>query len=554
MSSEDVVGRSQCPRCIDKSQDNLIQYSDGGTKCFACGYHKAGNGYTSFRQTNEETLVMAQEFDLAACFAHRGIAKEVLQKYGVRAFVNEKTNLPYVGFPLHDKAGTLCGYHYRGVAEGKLNREFWYQRGSKVKLPVFGWHLVAKAKPKTVVVCEGETDTLALATYLRHRPDVVVVGSVGTGFARPLAAWLAARLDNNHQLVLAFDNDKAGRDATAEVVRQMAGSRPSIKPYSLQFEAEDVAAAISAKEDLLEALDNAPLASSSSFLNAAAIAQDVVEFVNSVGSKRTIRLNFSPTLDEAVRILPGKLIGIIGQGGCGKSTLAEHILLETLNSPGARAMMLSAEMKAYEVALKLVSTHKGFGYLSYDWLSAATEEQKKELHSNVLACCQRFCISDEFGGMGLQDLEAAILEQISIGNAPDLVVVDHFLAMASELENTKLEELAKAFKAIASNCNTCLVIICHTRKPSNQGGKRSIYRPTMADEYGSGGLGKYCDCVLGVAIDVKAKTLLVETVKRERMGGKDADVRLKLTNWQLHEDDQSESTRAYDTDEETYED
>jgi 5S rRNA maturation endonuclease (ribonuclease M5) len=469
----------------------------------------------------------------------------------VRSFTKEDGSL-FVGFPLHDKSDNLQTYHYRGVANGTLTREFWYQRGSKLTVPVFGWHLVNKSKASRVVVCEGETDTLALATALRHRKDTVVVGAVGSGFARKLAAWLTARLDKQ-EVVLALDNDKAGREASTEVVAALKNSRPTTVIKRLAFDAQDVGDALKAGEALEEALDSAPLATVSTFLGAAAIAQDVLEFIATVGSTRAIRLNFSPSLDAAVRIQPGKLIGIIGTGGCGKSTLAEHILLETLNSSGARAMMLSAEMKAYEVALKLVSTHDGFGYFDLDWLTGASEKQRADLNASVLATCKRFSISDEFGGMTLPDLEQAIHEQIAVGNAPDLVVVDHFLAVASELENTKLEELAKGFKAMARNCNTCVVVICHTRKPANVGGKRTIHRPTMADEYGSGGLGKYCDCVLGVAIDRGAQTLLVETVKVERMGGKHADIRLKLTNWQLHEDDKSEGLRDYtEDDDETY--
>lgn len=552
MSNEAVVGRQQCPRCNDGSQDNLLLYSDGGAHCFACGYHK-GSG-TSKLTTVQETLEMAKEFNLAAVFNSRGVCEPTLTRYGVKAFVKDDGSF-YVGFPLHDKTGALSTYHYRGVDSGSLNRTFWYTKGARLTVPVFGWQLVNKSRASKVVVCEGETDTLALASALKHDKSVVVVGAVGTGFARKLGAWLVARLDKQ-EVVLAFDNDKAGREATSEVVQALKQARPEVVVRHLQIEGADVGDALKAGEDLEQALEQAPLATVSSFLGATAIAQDVQEFVASVSSTRAIRLGFSPSLDAAIRIQPGKLIGIIGSGGCGKSTLAEHILLETLNSPGSRAMMLSAEMKAYEVALKLVSTHDGFGYFDLDWLTSATAEEKLKLHNSVLATCKRFSISDDFGGMNVADLEQAIHEQIAVGNAPDLVIVDHFLAIASELENTKLEDTAKAFKAIARNCNTCVVVICHTRKPMSQGSKRTIYRPTMADEYGSGGLGKYCDCVLGVAIDVQAKTLLVETVKRERMGGKHADVRLKLTNWQLHEDDESESLRGYDAadDDETYED
>ncbi len=43
-----AIGTTTCPRCrergADSKGDNLVLYDDGGGHCFACGYHKWGNG------------------------------------------------------------------------------------------------------------------------------------------------------------------------------------------------------------------------------------------------------------------------------------------------------------------------------------------------------------------------------------------------------------------------------------------------------------------------------------------------------------------------------
>lgn len=53
-----VIGKTRCSNCAKKGADtrgdNLIKYSDGGTYCFACGFHSNGSK-TFYRRTKEPT-------------------------------------------------------------------------------------------------------------------------------------------------------------------------------------------------------------------------------------------------------------------------------------------------------------------------------------------------------------------------------------------------------------------------------------------------------------------------------------------------------------------
>lgn len=528
-TTTEVVGRSQCPHCLDKSQDNLIHYSNGGLHCFACGYHRTGSGQ-AFTCTKDNSLTQVPAMDLTPYFAAKRISQATLDKYSVKSFVNEAGEAS-VGFPLINQSGQFGCYHFRRLdtATGTLTRDFYYERGAKVKCPLFGWQLVNKTT-KVLVVCEGETDTLALASQLSARPDTVVVGAVGAGFGRKVGAWLKAKA-SSLRVVLAFDNDKAGREAQAEVVEFCNQGGQTL--YKLAFAAKDVGDAVAEGEDVVSALDTASVALVSIMKNSREMADDVLEFVRTIKDNELVRLSFSPSLDQAVKLTPGSLVGIFGAGGCGKSTLAEHILLESLNHK-RWACMLSAEMAAHEVALKLLSTIDATAYHNYDKLKGFSDDELQHLHDRVSSAIARFSIADDFCGSDLAAIENLVLEQIAAGQPPAVVVVDHMLAVSNSLENTTLEETAKFLKQMARNCRTCVVVICHTRKaPSTN--KSTIYRPVLADEYGSGGLQKWANCVLGVAIDRPNRTLLVETLKVDRMGGHHADVQLVLDNWQLKE-------------------
>ena len=531
MSNEQVVGRSRCPHCLDKAQDNLINYSDGGAKCFACGFHKFGSGSASYVPPTEKQIMTA--LDLAPYFASRKISKATLDKYSVKAVTNEETGQASVAFPLVNANNIIESYHYRKLdtATGSLTRDFFYSKGKKVRCPLFGWQLV-RVQTKTVVVCEGETDTLALAEVLAPLSEVCVVGAVGTGFANKVAAWLLSKAESL-RVVLAFDNDKAGREAVGSILEFYIKNSPTTKLLQLKFDAEDVGAAIQAEENLLEAYKSASLASSNSVKSAFEIRDDLLEYIRGVQNNDHISIEFSPTMSECVGLRPNNLIGILGYGGSGKSTLAEHFLLELIKH-GKKGLMISGEMSAYQVALKLLSTMHGKSYMHDALLKNLSDLETQSIASDVVKLCNKFAITDTLRNKGSEGVRDIVIEQTALGNQPDLVIVDHLKIISPNFEPATLEKTTEGLKAIARDFKTCVILICHTRKPPSSIGK-SIWRPTLESEYGSGGLATNCDLILGVARDKPNNLILVETLKQGRMGGKDFDISLTMQNWQLTE-------------------
>lgn len=548
MSSEQLVGRTRCPRCLDKAQDNLINYSDGGAKCFACGFHRFGSGSTSYVPPTEEQIMTA--LDLAPYFESRKISKTTLDKYSVKAVTNEETGQASVAFPLVNANNIIESYHYRKLdtANGTLTRDFFYSKGKKVRCPLFGWQLV-RATCKTVVVCEGETDTLALAEVLAPLSDVCVVGAVGTGFASKVAAWLLSKAESL-RVVLAFDNDKAGREAVGSILEFYSKNSTTTKLLQLKFDAEDIGQAIIDGEPVLEYYKNPVFAVGGELKSAHEIKDDVQSYIDLLHSNDLLTLDFCPTLSNAVRFRATNLITILGDGGTGKSTLAEHILLEVMKHK-KRGLMVSVEMSAYEVALKLVSTTKAKPFLHDPFLRSLSADQRKQLSVDVVNICNKFSITDTIGGTGTAGIRKLLLQQEALDMHPDIVIVDHMLGISPSTEVGALEQTANELKGLARDFNTCIVVLCHTKKPPSNNGK-SVWRPQSSDEYGSSGLKRWSNAMIGTAIDRSTNQMLIETIKLDRMGGTYADIRLAMSNWQLTEltSEEAPMTTYPDTDEE----
>lgn len=549
----DWIGKAQCPKCAargaDTAGDNLALYSDGGSFCFSCGYFTKGNKFN----IEQEELTIMPEHTVETILGRRGISPEAIKAYNVSLMQDSNTGEMFVAFPIPDANGVGEKYlrRYYNPITGELSREMKFQKGTSLKNPLFGWHLVNK-RTKTLVICEGNTDTLTAATYLHSDPTIVALGVVGARNAKRAAAHII-RHAPNLKIVLAFDNDEAGRQARKDFVDYY-------KEYSdnpileLRFDYKDLNDWLTNEPNvnLVNEVANAQPILSSEIIGAAEISDALSEYLNVIEHNKYITLQFSPSLSNALRLMPGKLVGVIGDSGKGKSTLVEQIALEAL-ADGKNVFMISAEMRPEEVALKLVRNARGINYYDREVLLSMTDADKKDLQEFTRALLRRFKMFSRFGSCSTKEISDKIHELVASGVTPNLVIIDHLLAIAGEGSTEELENIAKHLKAIAESHKVPIIVLAHVRKQAPQN-RKTVYRPQLSDIYNTGGLGRYADIVLGVGLDPEKRITYVETIKLERMGGGYADVQLKLNNWSLQEIDEdatlaSERVEADDDDE-----
>jgi len=152
----------------------------------------------------------------------RQVAGELVGRFGVDVlldlgiYAKGKDGKPYFVFKRHR---LIFPFLWRGLpvdaqgrdveAKGKGDR--FRNTSGKNPIPYNADDLVeAKATGKPVFLCEGATDTLALAQSGR-----LVVGIVGTGGFK--SAWLPAF--EGLKVFVAFDSDEAGRKAAKDISR-----------------------------------------------------------------------------------------------------------------------------------------------------------------------------------------------------------------------------------------------------------------------------------------------------------------------------------------------
>lgn len=142
----------------------------------------------------------------SAYLSSRGVSLKVQE------VMNTLTQDKSVGFPWHDVYGNVINIKYRSTT----SKYFWYEEGQPIKYHVYGLFLVRKYHKKTVYVVESEVDALYLWSC---GFPAIALGRAGMSEAQRILIMESGI----ETLVIATDNDKAGRRAGLEIIRELAG-------------------------------------------------------------------------------------------------------------------------------------------------------------------------------------------------------------------------------------------------------------------------------------------------------------------------------------------
>lgn len=253
-----IIGDTGCPSCIekghDKTENHLMLFEDGGAYCNRCGYS------TNWKEqdipirerkeiTDAELRELLEEFEGCnfSAYTDRAISRETAVRYGCRAGVHPSNRdkignylLPYRRRD-DDGSYTLTGYKV-GIPKEQRKPDLpkYFNKGRVRDAVLFGEELLPSQPYKKLFITESPMDTLALYEAIKAsnkggkwaelEPNVVGLPH-GTGSAVDVIDRSMSKIKLAEEVILVFDNDKAGQDAAAKV----KGLLPNVKSVQLPY-------------------------------------------------------------------------------------------------------------------------------------------------------------------------------------------------------------------------------------------------------------------------------------------------------------------------------
>lgn len=490
---------TNCDKC--GSSDAKAVYSDESTYCWNCQSTKPSDEWlaenskdikktrSKLKVKNTEDAVVVDknekpivtEEQTASLKArtviqgsgYRGIRDNILGAFGVRTEYNKDDDLIAVYYPCTQN-GELTGWKPR--VHPKTFGNSIGRTGSTCEL--FGQFKFNKPS-KTCLVVGGEHDVLAayqmLQDYVKSKGNdydtPVVSPTIGeTGSAKQLAAQYSW-FDKFDKIILGYDNDKAGKEATEKAVAVL----PKGKVFVASWSAKDP------NEMLEKGKEKAFINdyfSAKAYVPAGVLGSEEL-FDRIVNQSIQMKVAFPPFLNKLNTMLGGGLsLGhsytISGVTGGGKTSLVNEMVYHWLFNSPYKVGIVSMELNAGQYGEVMLSRHIQQKIAKLDHV-----EKSKLLEDNTTKEAARELFETDEGGsrfMLIDDRDSSmeqlqsVIEQMIIGSGVKVIIVDPWSDCLDGMSNDEQALANKWIKSCIKSHGVSFVLVNHVRK-SQGGGK-----------------------------------------------------------------------------------
>ena len=481
----------ECPKC--GSSDGNALFDDGHTFCYVCKtYEKApratledleGLGITSFKQTQQEGSMSFTEAlrDVEAVHVvDRGISLSTMHHFGAGS-----DGKNYY-FPYADPDGKVIAAKVRAVEEKTFSIQ-----GDWKHATLFGQ---SKFTPggRAITITEGEFDALAVFQLTGSRFPVV---SIRNGAQSALKDCRASYeyLDSFEKIVICFDNDEPGKEASKEVAELFGAKAHIFKPK---------------KEGLKDACDYLAKGLNKEFVETWWDAEKYVpdgivsgsslwEMVNQAEEKAEVMYPYHGINDLTYGIRFGELVTVTAGSGLGKSQFLREIVWQILSKTedNIGLMFLEESVKKTAKSLMALAANKPLHLPDCE----VTDEELKDSFDRTLGT-DRLFLFDHFGSTSVDNIINRV-RFMARGLACKYVFVDHVSIIVSAQESgderKAIDEIMTKLRMLVQETGISLFVVSHLKRPESKGHEEGA-ATSLAQLRGSGSIAQLSDMVIGL--------------------------------------------------------
>ena len=483
-----------CPMC--GSSDAVGVNKDGSAKCFSCGefifdYEGACRG-KDMKTNNQPEIKTPDTVGEGSYIAltDRGISKATAQKYGVKAVQNLKGEVIKHFYPYYNG-------HELGATKirNSVTKDFFIQGGYN-GTGLFGQQLFKSGK--YITITEGECDAMAAYELLGSKWAVVSIKRGAQGAVTDIKESLEF-FDDFENVIIAFDNDKAGKDASVKVARLFKPGKAKVLSFPNGWkDANDMLKSNKHKE-FVEAWWAAKVYTPSGVIN---ITEQRAKF-HDREKKESVPYPYEGLNKKLYGMRQGELVTLTGGTGLGKSSVTreiEHWLIkETTDNVGIIA--LEEDWRRTVDGILSIEANARL-YIDHIRENFSTEELDKFF--DILYDGDnknRVWIHSHFGTNDIDDIFSKLRFMI-IGCDCKWVVVDHLHMLVSAVsegdERRAIDNIMTRLRSIVEETGAGIILVSHLRRVDGNKGHENGIEVSLSHLRGSNSIAQLSDCVIAL--------------------------------------------------------
>ena len=511
-----------CPEC--GGSDPVSINSDGTAKCFSCGtffkdYESAMGGnvadFNSFKRTNDNAP-FSQNQTFYHALTDRSISLETAKKYGVRS--------------VKDESGKIIEHHYPAYINNeevatKIRREnkVFNWIGSAKGTGLFGQQ-IAQAGGKYITVTEGECDAMAAYELLGSKWPVVSVKNGAQGAVKDVQENLEF-LESFDTVVISFDNDKPGREASKKVARILKPGKAKILSLPTEFKDPNEMLRLGHHKAYVTAWWASKLYTPSGILN----VSEERESYKKRERKESIAYPWQGLNEKLEGLRQGELITLTGGTGLGKSSVTrelEHWLITNTNDKVGVIALEEDWRRTVDGILSIEANDR----LHIDSVRAKYSEEEIDNFFNVLYDGQNKNRVFIHAHLGMNDVDSVFskLRLMAMGLECKWIVFDHLhmlLSMTTDGdERRNIDSIMHNFRTLVEETGVGLILVSHLRRVDGNRGHENGIETGLNHLRGSQSIAQLSDCVISLERNqqsedpVEASTTRVRVLKSRYTG------------------------------------
>lgn len=481
MPESDFLHHGPCPAC--GSSDAFSVYSDGHGYCFSCSkyFPKADTDEGSEQRTKDTANFLYGD---AKKLSKRGITIDTCRKFSYRI---AKFNDQHVQIANHyDTSNNLVAQHIRYP-----DKTFTWVGDSK-KARLWGQHLWSMGG-RRLVITEGEIDCMTIAQTFGNKWPVVSLPSGAAGAEKVIKKNIEF-VDSFQEVVLAFDNDEAGKKATADVAAILAPGKVKIMQFEGFKDANEMLQ--NGKGDRIAGcVFGAQQYRPDGIMSGVELWEDL-EKEPAPG----LSLPYPILSEKLMGISPGELIMFTAGSGIGKSTMVHEIGYHLLMHHNQTLGVMALEESPRKAGERYLSVHLNKPlHLRRD---GVTKEQLKEAF-DATAGSGRFWLYRHFGSTQLDNLLSKVRYMV-VGLGVQWVILDHISIVVSgldelnESERKMLDKLMTKLRSLVEETGCGLLGVVHLKRPDKGRSYNEGRQVSLTDLRGSASLEQLSDTVIAL--------------------------------------------------------
>jgi len=482
-----------CESC--GSSDALCINEDGSTKCFSCGEYIINNKEEKMieplkKYTSDKSSLDNQYGAVYGPLIDRKISKETAQKYGVKVVYNDKQEVVQHIYPLFN-LNEQTAHKIRYVKD----KNFSFH-GNYDGTGLFGQQLFKGGKYITLV--EGECDAMAAYELFGSKYDVVSIKRGAQSAVRDVKESLEF-LESYENIVVCFDNDKAGKEASKKVAQLFTPRKAKIMTLPNGYKDANDMLKESKHSLFVKAFWDAKTYTPSGVIN----VSDKREEFHKREKKNSIPYPWEGLNTKLVGMRGGELVTLTGGTGLGKSSVTreiEHWLIKNTTDNVGVIALEEDWRRTIDGILSIEANNR----LYIDHIREQYSKEELDNFFDILYDGEnknRVWVHAHFGTNDIDEIFSKIRFMI-IGCECKWVVLDHLhmlvVATSEGDERRAIDNIMTRLRSIVEETGVGMILVSHLRRVDGNRGHENGIEVSLSHLRGSQSIAQLSDCVIAL--------------------------------------------------------